>query len=304
VKIIVTGGAGFIGSHIVDAYVRAGHRVAVLDNLSTGSKKNVNRRAAFYRADIRNPKLLDRIFKQERPEILNHHAALINVVESLREPVKTLETNVMGTTYLFEAFVKHGRGKKKVIFASSGGSIYGNPMRIPADEHTPPNPLSPYALSKLLAEQVIASLEADRKSVRYTILRYANVFGPRQKTGVAPIFARLIRRNTPPTIFGSGKKTRDYVYVGDVVEANVKALTRGNGATLNIGSGRQTSDHEVFRAIAAELGFSKNARYAPARAGEVQRIALSPRRAQRTLGWRAKISFREGIKRTLETTSA
>jgi len=297
-KIIVTGGAGFIASHVADAYIRAGHRVVILDNLSTGSRRNINPKAKFYKADVRNGGFVERIFKKERPQLVNHHAALINVTKSVKDPLGTLQTNVLGTANVLIALGKYGEKNKKIVFASSGGSIYGNSKRIPADENTEASPLSPYALSKLLAEETIVCF-AKEYGIDYIILRYANVYGSRQKNGVVPIFTALMRRGKRPTIFGNGKKTRDYVYVEDVAVANVKAINKGAREILNIGSEKEISDQAVFNAIAENLNFRGKPIYVPRREGEVERIALSIHRAKKLLGWAPKISFQKGIKKML-----
>ncbi len=311
-KVIVTGGAGFIGSHIVDAYIKAGHRVAVIDNLSTGFRKNLNPKARFYKADIRNAKLMEKILRKERPEIVNHQAAKASVIESIRNPAITLETNVLGTANLFSAFAKYGLpaqagpAKRKFIFASTGGAIYGSPKKLPAAENTPPDPLSPYALSKLLAEETVKFYSRDA-GIPYLILRYSNVYGPRQnpkgEAGVVAIFSRQMSRGERPTIFGDGSKTRDYVYVGDVVQANVLGLKRGANEIVNIGRGKEIRDDEVFREVAKALDFRKQPIYAPFRSGEVRRISLNARRAKRILGWTPKTPFAKGIKKTVAATT-
>lgn len=301
-KMVVTGGAGFIASHIADAYIARGHRVVVIDNLSTGSKRNVNPKAKFYKADIRNAALVGRIMKRERPDAVNHHAAEVSVVESVRNPQRTFEVNVIGTMNLIIAFGKSGKGRKKFIFASTGGAIYGEPKKIPASETAPALPLAPYGLSKFIAEEVV-KFYAREYRLPYLNLRYSNVYGPRQnpkgEAGVVAIFAGLMRRDTRPTIFGNGTKTRDYVYVGDIVRANELALRRGENETVNLGSGKEISDQEVFDAIARCLNFRKSPRYAPFRPGEVKRISLDARRARKVLGWTPKISFAQGIRRTV-----
>lgn len=305
-KIIVTGGAGFIASHIVDAYIKAGHKVAVIDNLSTGFKKNLNPEAKFYKADIRNLGLMEKIFRRERPEIVNHHSALVSVIESVRNPVLAFETNVMGTLNLLLAFGKHGKTREgKFIFASTGGAIYGNPPKIPADEQTKTAPLSPYGLSKLLAEETII-LFSRHFNFPFLNLRYVNVYGPRQnpkgEAGVVTIFLGLMKKGQRPTIFGDGTKTRDYLYVGDVVKANLLALRRGLNETINLGWGKEISDQLIFDTLAKELNFFQKPIYAPYRKGEVRRIALSAGKAKKVLGWRPKINLKEGIRKTLEAS--
>jgi UDP-glucose 4-epimerase len=313
-KILVTGGAGFIASHIVDAYVAAGHKVAIVDDLSSGKRKNINPRANFYKADIQNLAALRKIVENERPEVINHHAAFISVTDSVRKPETTFDINLKGTLNVLLAFAdskggpggKNGRGHKKLIFASTGGAIYGNPKKLPADEHTTSNPLSPYALTKQLAEETIKYFARERE-MEYTILRYANVYGPRQRAqggaGVFPIFSEQIAQNIRPTIFGDGKKTRDYVYVGDVARASVFALRPGkrggSGETINIATARETSDYEVFAAIAAAYGFTQKPFFTPNREGEVRRISMSYARAKKILGWTPKVSFEVGVKKTL-----
>ncbi len=207
-KILVTGGAGFIGSHIIDAYVRLGHKVVVIDNLKTGFKNNLNKKAKFYRTDIRNLKSIKQIFKKEKFDIVNHHAAIAEVIKSIKNPLLTIETNVLGTINLLVASSENKI--KKFIFASTGGAIYGEPKKIPVDENTPAKPLSPYGLSKLLAEESI-KFYARNFGFDYLIFRYGNVYGPRQnpkgEAGVVAIFSYLIKNNKQPIIFGDGSKT-------------------------------------------------------------------------------------------------
>ncbi len=298
-RIIVTGGAGFIASHIVDAYIAKGHHVAVIDNLSTGFRRNLNPRARFYKEDILNQRLLEQIFQKEKPEVINHHAALASVIASIANPNATFEANVLGTVNLLRAFGAHGKGKnRKIIFASTGGAIYGTPKKLPASEATLPMPSSPYGLSKLLAEEAVAFYSRNSRFT-HTIFRYANVYGPRQnpkgEAGVVSIFAALMKQGKQLTIFGDGSKTRDYVYVADIARANVAALTKGNGKTINLGTGIMTSDKEVFDAVAQALRFRGTPQYAPFRSGEVNKISLDARHAKRILGWTPHMRFREGV---------
>jgi UDP-glucose 4-epimerase len=303
-KIIVTGGAGFIASHIVDAYFKAGHEVVVIDNLTSGFKRNVNPRAKFYVADIKNLKLMGKIFKRERPQVVNHHAAIAEVIKSIRNPIPTFETNILGTTNILLSLGEYGRGKKiKFIFSSTGGAIYGEPDKIPANEKTPPDPLSPYGLSKLLDEEII-KFYSRKYGFEYLILRYPNVYGPRQnpkgEAGVIAIFGGLMKGGKRPTIFGDGTKTRDYVYVEDTVRANITGLRKGENEILNLGWGKEISDQLIFDTIAKELNFPKKPIYAPCRKGEVRRIALDASRARRVLDWRPKINLKEGIRKTIK----
>lgn len=298
--ILVTGGAGFIASHIVDAYVAQGHKVVIVDNLSTGFRKNLNPKARFYKSDIKNLAQMRAIFKKERPDILNHHAALAEVVKSMRDPLNTLATNVNGTVNLLLCSGEFG--VKKFIFASTGGAMYGQPKKIPANEQTPVAPMSPYGLSKLLGEECIKYYAAFY-GFSYTIFRYANVYGPRQnphgEAGVVAIFGDLIKAGNRPTIFGDGSKTRDYVFVGDIVEASKAALVKGNGHLMNLGVGKQISDRNIYDAVAKTLKFKEKPTMKPFRPGEVQKIALDASYAKKVLGWKPKVALREGLARTL-----
>ncbi len=304
-KIIVTGGAGFIGSNIVDSYIRGGHKVIVIDNLSTGFRKNLNPKAKFYKADINNLKDIDRIFRAEKPDVVNHHAALASVIESIRNPISTFQTNVIGTVNLLVSFGKYGRGKKrKFIFSSTGGAIYGSPKKIPVSESAPLLPLSPYGFSKMLGEEVI-KFYAREFGFDYLIFRYPNVYGPRQNPkgegGVVAIFGGLMKSGKRPTIFGDGTKMRDYVYVGDITEANISALKKCRNEILNLGWGKPVSDRGIFDAIAKELQFGSGPVYAPHRKGEVYKTALHANKARKMLAWHPKTKLEEGIMKTIST---
>lgn len=302
-KIIVTGGAGFIASHVADGYVRAGHKVVVIDNLLTGFRKNVNPKVRFYKADIRDLKTMEAIFRKERPAVANHHAAIAEVVKSVRNPIPTFQTNVLGTANVLLSFGRYGSGKnKKFIFSSTGGAIYGEPKKIPADESNPAIPLSPYGLSKLLDEEII-KFYARQYNFNYFIFRYPNVYGPRQnpkgEAGVVAIFGGLMKKGKEPIIFGDGTKCRDYTYVDDIVRGNLIALRRGKNETTNLGWGKLISDKKIFDTVAKHSGFKGKARYAPYRSGEVYKIALDAGRAKKILGWRPKITLDEGIAKTI-----
>ena len=304
-KIIVTGGAGFIASHITDAYIKAGNRVVVIDNLSKGLRKNVNRKAKFYKADITDLASMEKIFAKERPEIVNHHAAIAEVERSVRDPIPTLTTNVLGTVNILLAFGHHGRGgaRRKFIFSSTGGAMYGDPKHVPVDEGAPSDPLSPYGLSKQLAEGAI-TFYAKQFGFNYFIFRYANVFGPRQnprgEAGIVAIFGALMKNGQAPTIFGDGTKERDYVYVGDVAAANLAALRHGRNTIVNIGRGKTIADRRMFEAIAHEVGFKGKPIYAPYRPGEIYRISLDAKKAKRILGWKPKMGLEEGIREAVK----
>lgn len=301
-KIIVTGGAGFIGSHIVDAYIKAGHKVVVIDNLNTGFRRNLNPKAKFYKADIRDPRAIEKIFRAEKPEVINHHAAIAEVVKSLRDPLPTYEVNVLGTANLLSLFGKYGRGKKRFVFASTGGAIYGEPKKLPAGEKTPANPLSPYGLSKKIGEDLVRYY-AWQEKFDFVIFRYSNVYGPRQnprgEAGVVAIFGGLMRRNVRPVIFGDGSKTRDYIYVADVVRANMLALRKGTGQTMNLGRGERVSDMDIFRGVAKNTKFTQPPKLAPFRKGEVKHISLDASLAKRKIGWTPKTNLTSGIKKAL-----
>jgi len=299
-KILVTGGAGFIASHIVDKYIDIGHEVAVIDNLSTGFEANLNPKAKFYKEDIVNLEKIEAIFEEFNPDVINHHAALAEVAKSLRDPTKTLEVNVLGTANILLAGGKSGI--KKFIFSSTGGAIYGDPQNPPVDESCEPEPLSPYGLSKLLGEKTI-EFYANIYGFEYMIFRYPNVYGPRQnpkgEAGVVAIFGELIKSGDKPTIFGDGSKTRDYVYVEDIVNANVIALeTKGNNI-LNLGSGIEVSDKQIFDEVAGVLDFNEEPIYADFRKGEVNRISLDASKAKSSIGWEPTVKLSEGIRATV-----
>ncbi|HEX4104099.1 MAG TPA: NAD-dependent epimerase/dehydratase family protein [Candidatus Paceibacterota bacterium] len=303
-KIIVTGGAGFIGSHVVDEYVQAGHNVVVIDNLLTGSRKNLNPRAKFYDANIRDRAVVDRIFKKERPEVVSHLAAIAEVIKSIRDPMPTLQTNVLGIVNLCLAFGAHGRGgaQRKFIFSSTGGAMYGAPRKLPATEKEDTITLSPYGLSKHLGEEVL-KFYARQYNFPYFIFRYANVYGPRQspkgEAGVIAIFGGLMKAGARPIIFGDGTKARDYVYVGDVARANLLALRRGKNDVVNIGTGKLVTDRAIFDAVARASGFKGKPIYKPYRKGELYKISLDARKAGRVLGWKPTMKFEEGVRTTV-----
>jgi UDP-glucose 4-epimerase len=294
-KILVTGGAGFIGSHVVDAYVAAGHEVVIIDNLSTGSRSNLNPKATFYEADIRNIAELRRIIDLEKPEIINHHAAAISVTGSAAKPLETYEINVLGTVNLLLAGLP---SLKKFIFISTGGALYSSPAKFPAKETEKPTPLSPYGFSKQLAEEAVMFYCRQQK-VPFTILRYSNVYGPRQnphgESGVMAIFTMLAAANKQPTIYRK-QTTRDYVYAGDIARANVLALSKGKNEIINIGTSRETSNQQVYEAVAREYSWSQKPSYQSARGGELLRSSLAITKAKKLLGWQPRVTIPEGLK--------
>jgi UDP-glucose 4-epimerase len=299
-KILVTGGAGFIGSNVVDAYIDLGHDVIVVDNLSTGFKRNLNPKAKFHELSI-GDKGLSTVFQNERPDVVNHHAAQIDVRKSGDDPIADAEDNILGSLNLITNCVQSGA--KRIIYASTGGAIYGEAEYLPADENHPVNPVAQYGVSKHTVEHYLY-LYHSLYGLDHVILRYANVYGPRQnpfgEAGVVAIFATQMLTGQQPTIFGPGDKTRDYVHVSDVTTANILALERGMNTILNIGTGVETSDQAIFDTLAEVLGYNRPPIYAPVRKGEVYRIYLECSRARQELGWSPRLSLKEGIAQTAE----
>lgn len=297
-KIIVTGGAGFIGSHVVDVYIAAGHQVIVVDNLSTGRRENVHPAAALVEMDVNNPALAD-LFQAEQPQVVNHHAANPSVSLSVREPLFDAVQNILGTLNVLEAARR--AGVDKLIYISSGGAIYGNPEHLPADEDHPAKPVSPYALSKYTGE-CYTRLYGQEHGLRWTILRYANVYGPRQdplgEAGVVALFCQSLLDGVAPEIHWDGEQTRDFIYVGDCARANLLALTGGDGRAYNVGTGVSTSINQLFRMLLAVTGREMVPRRGPRRPGDIRHCCLDCSRIERELGWRAEVSLREGLART------
>lgn len=299
-KILVTGGAGFIGSWVSDAYIYEGHDVLILDDLSSGRLENVPVKAEFVKGDIRDRALIDKIMDGFTPDVVNHHAAQIDVRKSVEDPAYDAGVNIIGSLNLLESSVRHG--VKKFVFASTGGAIYGEPEDIPADESTPPMPISAYGTSKYAVEKY---LEFYRHiySLDYVALRYANVYGPRQnphgEAGVVAIFCSRILSGKNCLIFGNGSQTRDYVYVGDVARASVLALGAEPGS-YNIGTGVETSVNDLVSELGVASGRVFSTEYADARAGEVQRISLDAALAEEVIGWEPRVWLDEGIRSTWE----
>jgi UDP-glucose 4-epimerase len=298
-KMLVTGGAGFIGSHVADRLIADGHEVVVVDNLSTGMRENVNPRAKFYQMDLVDPRLRD-VFERERPEVINHHAAHANVTKSMAQPAVDATCNILGSLNLYDC--ARAVGVRKIVYASTGGALYGNQERVPVDETHPIELLSNYAVSKYAAELYLRCY-ACNYGLTYTVLRYANVYGPRQQphgeSGVVAIFATIMLEGGRPKIFGDGTKTRDYVYVSDIAEANALAVHRADNESLNIGTGTETRDFQVFDTVRRAVGAQVEPIYAPKRPGEVQRSALSSAKARRLLLWNPKVSFEAGVAATV-----
>jgi len=300
VKILVTGGAGFIGSHVVDAYLEAGHEVVVVDNMASGNRANLNPRATFYEVDIRSPQLLD-VMERERPEVVNHHAAHIDVRRSVADPLYDASVNIEGSIALLEACRK--TGVRKVIYISSGGAMYGEPEYLPCDENHPVRPLSPYGASKHTVEHYVF-MYRQNFGIDYTVLRYPNVYGPRQdpfgEAGVIAIFTERMLKGEPVTINGSGEQERDFIYVGDCVSANLLCLEAGGGREYNLGWGVGVTVNEVYRRLKEATGYRLDANYGPAKTGETFRIYLDTTRARQELGWTPRVGMEEGIARTVQ----
>ena len=299
-RILVTGGAVFIGSNVADRLVALGHEVAVLDDLSTGFREFVPRAARFVEADVADAEALNRFFAEWRPEVVAHHAAQIDVRKSVADPVHDARINLIGGIQLLQTCSRHG--VRKVLYASTGGALYGEGRRLPATEDHPVNPEAPYGASKHSLEHYLYIWKL-LHGLDYTVLRYPNVYGPRQnphgEAGVNAIFIGLMLEGKRPRIFGTGEQLRDYVYVDDIVEANVLALTRGSGETVNIGSGVGVSVLQIFSELKSILGFEGDPIFDAPRPGEIQRIYLDATRAREVLGWRPKVGFREGLERTV-----
>jgi len=297
-KILVTGGAGFIASNIIDSYISKGHEVIIIDNLSTGRKENLNSKARFYLTDVRDKTRIEDIFSKEKPDIVSHHAAQIDVRKSVSDPAFDTESNIMGIINIGESCVKHG--VKKIIFSSSGGVMYGECER-PAREADVKPPISPYGISKF-ASELYLNYWKELYGLRYTALRYANVYGPRQaggEAGVISIFIRSFLEGKQATIFGDGKQERDYVYVSDVVDANTKALDKGDNNSFNIGTGKTTSVNELYDLIKKSFGSTITPKYALARPGELQKNVIDNQKAADILGWSPRMNLSGGIEETI-----
>jgi UDP-glucose 4-epimerase len=297
---LVTGGAGFIGSHLADRLLSLGYKVVVVDNLNTGKAKNLNSAAAFHHADITQGSLQE-VFQRERPALAFHLAAHVSVSQSTRDPVGDAKINLLGTLHLLEAARRYGI--EKFIYSSTGGALYGEPETNPCTEEHPIVPLSPYGVSKYQAEQYL-ELYHRLYRLNYTTLRYGNVYGPRQdphgEAGVVAIFAQAMLEGMQTQIFGDGGQERDFIYVDDVVEANVCAITRGDGQAFNIGTGEGTSVNRVFQLLRDIIGYESAPVYRPPRLGEVYRISLDWGKAARELGWAPQVGLEEGLRRTVE----
>ena len=299
-RALVTGGAGFIGSHVCDALIERGFHVAVVDDLSTGKRRNLAPDATFYEMDIRDRAVAD-VFANEKPDVLFHLAAQMDVRRSVADPAYDADVNIGGTVNLLEA--GRAAGLRKTIYAATGGAMYGEPTRLPADESTPIQPLCPYGISKGTVELY---LELYRKlyQMSYTSLRYPNVYGPRQdphgEAGVVAIFSQTMLCGKRPKMFGDGAMTRDYVFVGDVVAANMTALDKGDGARVNLGWGKEISVQQVFDGVRDAVGTDIEPQYVEERLGEVHHISLDASKAKEILGWEPKVSLQDGLREAVD----
>ncbi len=299
-KILVTGGAGFIASQIADAFINEGHKVFIIDDLSTGFEKNINPKAEFIKADICDL-ALSKLFEKEKFDLINHHAAQMDVRRSVADPVFDANINILGTINLLKNAVK--TGVKKFMFASTGGAVYGEQKYFPADEQHPANPLSPYGISKLSVEKYLYFYKV-QYNLNYTILRYANIYGPRQnpfgEAGVVAIFSSKLIKGEQPVINGIGEQTRDYVFVGDVVQANLITLNDKESDIYNIGTGKETNVNQLFGLLNKIIGKNKEEKHGPAAPGEQLRSVITSDKIFKKFGWRPSAALEEGLKKTVE----
>ena len=297
-RIVVTGGAGFIASNITDAYLERGHEVHIFDDLSTGQRKNLNPMATLHEIDIADGKSA-KLIEQLKPDVLSHHAAQMDVRHSVADPTFDARVNILGFINLLEGC--KNAGVKKVIFASSGGAVYGEQETFPAPENHPTQPASPYGVSKRTGELYLAYYH-QAYGLPYIALRYANVYGPRQsahgEAGVVAIFLSMLLTGKTPVINGDGKQSRDYVYVGDVVAANVAALESNFVGPVNIGTGVETDVVAIYNHLRNAIGSGLEAQHGPAKPGEQRRSCVDNRRATEVLGWRPEVALADGLKRT------
>lgn len=298
-RIIVTGGAGFIGSWVSEAYISEGHEVLVIDNLSTGSEDNIPPEAGFVECDVRNSDELEKVFRRFRPEIVNHHAAQINVRDSVENPSLDAEININGSLNVLRLCAEWET--ERFIFSSTGGALYGEPQKLPAGESTPALPLSPYGISKLSTENYVRYYSKNH-GFGHVILRYANVYGERQnpegEAGVIGIFCENIINGKPCLIFGDGEQTRDYVHVSDVSRANLLAAGLEEEGTFNIGTSIESSVNDIARILGEVTKTGFETVHEKQRPGEVRRISLDCSLAAEKLGWSAQVALREGLFRT------
>lgn len=299
-KVLVTGGAGFIGSAVANRLVALGHDAVVVDDLSSGCPSDVPRQVAFYQADVRDGGALDEVLRRERPQVVSHHAAQVSVRESAADPARDASVNVLGLLNLLQACARHG--VERFVFASSGGAIYGEQEKFPADEDHPLRPVSPYGITKLASEHYLRCFQT-MHGLPFLALRYANVYGPPQchrgESGVVALFAERLLRSESVRINGDGYQTRDFVYLDDVVDANVLAVMSSRQGIFNVGTGIETSVNGLFARLQRLTGNFVNPEYAPAMTGEQRRSVLDADRIARELGWKPRTSLADGLARTV-----
>ena len=299
-KVLVTGGAGFIGSHMVDRLLELEYEVVVIDDLSTGKIKNLDSAAVFHHADI-TQSAMSEIFQREQPDLVFHMAAQTSVTQSTKDPIKDANTNILGTLRVIEA--SRRVGVEKIVYSCTGGALYGDPEAIPCVEESPLVPESPYGMSKCIAEEYL-DFYYRLYRLNFTSLRYGNVYGPRQdphgEAGVVSIFAQAMLKGKQPQIFGDGAQERDFVAVSDVVDANISAIHRGDGKSMNIGTGETTTINRIFELLQDIIGYKWEPLHAPSRVGEVYRISLDSSKATRELGWAPKVGLKEGLQTTVD----
>ena len=299
-KVLVTGGAGFIGSHLVDRLVLEGHEAVVVDNLATGKRRNINRAARFYKMDIQSWRL-ERVFRNERPNVVMHLAAQMDVRKSVEDPMFDAQVNVLGTLNVLQQAVKHG--VRKVVFSSSGGAIYGEQEAYPAPETHVTRPLSPYGLSKLCGEHYLSYFQRV-SGLQAVSLRYANVYGPRQdpegEAGVVAIFIQKMLNNEQAVINGNGRQTRDFVFVDDVVEANLAMMGQETQGTYNVGTGVETSINDLFRILVQHTGSNCKEVHGPSKKGEQARSVIDNTKLRHEVSWEPKADLSEGLKKTVD----
>ena len=299
-KVLVTGGAGFIGSHLVDRLVQEGHEVVVVDNLSTGKRRNLNRAARFFKLDIQSSGL-ERVLRNERPHMVMHLAAQMDVRKSVEDPMFDAQVNVLGTLNVLQQSIKHG--VRKVVFSSSGGAIYGEQEIYPAPESHVTRPLSPYGVSKLCGEQYLSYYQRVN-GLQIVSLRYANVYGPRQdpegEAGVVAIFIQKLLSNEQAIVNGNGRQTRDFVYVEDVVEANLAAMGQDIQGTYNVGTGEETSVNDLLGILVRHTNSTCKEVHGPAKGGEQARSVIDSGKLRQELSWESRTELSEGLKHTVD----
>ena len=299
-KALVTGGAGFIASHVVDTYLAQGYEVVIIDDLSTGRESNLNPAAKFYKMDIRSPEI-EEIFEKEKPDFVNHHAAQMDVRRSIVQPIFDADVNIVGSINLIECAKKYG--VKRFVYISSGGAAYGEPEYLPCDEKHPINPICQYGISKHTVEHYLYLYHVNY-GLNYTVLRYGNIFGPRQdplgEAGVVAIFTGKMLKGEPITINGDGNQERDFVYVGDIARANFLAITGHCNGIVNLGTGYGASVNQIFDGLKKIINYPLDPIYGPAKLGETYRIFLDAGKAQRELNWAPEISLEKGLEAVVD----